>query len=179
MRVYKIATGLLVVSFLTCCTSYKKGTVQEISIHTAGIDAVDCMLETKDHRYNIIAPGIIKVDRSPEEIKITCMKAGYVDKIKYIRSVMMIKDVHENVFNGYLPGTLYDVATNSVYNYPDMVMMDMKLDPNRIRYGQNKEEYVLPKKDVPIRIAPKKQTKEEINDSNIQADTVIRGTLVK
>jgi|GEM_PF-4869939 len=176
----KFIVGLLTAASLTTgCTTYYNGAIQEIAVHTAGVDAVDCVFETKGRVYTMMAPGNIKIDRSPDEVKIICKKAGYVDNIKYINSVIMTKNLHGNIVTGYVPGTLYDFASKSVYTYPDVVMIDMKLDSKRLMTSEKSEEYLLLKKNVPIKIAPKEQTEEEQLDEEIKADTAISKSLKK
>lgn len=132
------------------CTTYKNGVSQEIYINTSGVDGTACLLESKEHKYEMMAPGKIDVDRSPYNITITCRKAGYFDSIQTIKSNFEAEStLVGNTYNGFFLGLAYDMGTRSPYEYPSVVIMDMRRDPNRIVMPVT-EKYKLGLKRAPV-----------------------------
>lgn len=124
MRRLLLAAAAVLV--LTGCNTLIQKQYQKITVHTPGLENVDCILETEMDKYRILAPGIARVERSDLPMTITCQKVNYVTAVKTFDSKIRMKHSQFNVFNGIVPGTAYDVASNSIYAYPDDILIEMK-----------------------------------------------------
>ena len=124
--------AVLAVLVLAGCNSMAKKSYQKLAIHTPGLANVDCTLETEGAKYHVLAPGAIEVDRSKQPLTVTCQKAHYLTSVKTLNSRIHMAHSQLNVFNGLIPGIAYDIWGNSVYNYPETIVMQMKLDPDRV-----------------------------------------------
>ncbi len=130
------------------CATYYNKPYQKISVHT-GVDSVKCTLETEKAKYIVIAPDVVNVERSPYEMRIICEKAGYLPAAKLLTPVVDVYYMHVNLLNALVPGTAYDIASRAIYFYPEIVTMNMKLDPKRITIKEE-EVYEVLKKGAPV-----------------------------
>ena len=179
----KVLKSLFIVSLLlgmSGCATYSNSTSQSIEIRTSGVDNVTCTLGNSDYKYELIAPGKITVERDNEDLEVICRKAGYVAVHKKIRSGAYLgKAVLGNTYNGILPGLTYDLVTGSYNQYPDMVIVDIKRNPNRLTTNM-KPRYVLPKKEYRIAYfgADKIRT-PYFSNKKLQTLKAIKGSVVK
>ena len=143
---------LTVLALAGCNTMFQK-TYQKISVHTPGVENVDCVLENDFTKYHMLAPGRIEVDRSRHPLTITCEKPGFLIAVNTLESKIYASPGNLNLFNGIILGVGYDFASNSVYDYPDSVSIRMRRDPNRLTL-QPKTVEVLQKKPEEPKVVP-------------------------
>lgn len=143
-RLFLAAAVLL----LAGCNTYYNGTYQKITVYTGGVENVDCKVETDKNRYRVLAPGELMVERTEMPLTFRCEKTHYLKTEKLVKSkIELSKKADYNALNGFLPGLAYDAMTDSIYAYPDSVMIAMTPDPKALRLPQQK--VVTPKKRVP------------------------------
>ncbi len=123
------------------CTTMVNDTYQKISIHTPGVENVQCILESEGNKYRMLAPGVVQVDRQTNPLNVTCEKAGYLTTATTLEPKIRMVPAQMNVLNGIIPGTAYDFASESVYAYQDVLVVNMVQDPNRV---------ILPPKEVHV-----------------------------
>jgi len=137
-----------VVLALAGCTTLVNKSYQKISVNTPGVENVDCMLETETNKFRMLAPGTVTVERAYSPLTMTCQKAGYLTNVTTLDSKLRMVPAQLNIFNGVLPGTAYDFASNSVYSYPVRVVVNMLRDPNRVVLPPREVHELTRKKDV-------------------------------
>jgi len=181
----KILRGVLIFCALlsfTGCATYTNKQTQKIEIRTSGVDNVNCYISNSTFQYELIAPGKIAVARTSEDYDVICSKAGYYEVHEKIRPQTMIgKATVGNVYNGVLPGLLYDIASNSMNEFPDMVMLKMERDPNRYMVARA-EKYVLPEKDydeLAYLYDDKKEPSAEVKRQSADAYKAVYESVVK
>lgn len=122
---FLVVSSILV---LAGCANVIDKPFQHVTLTTPGVAGADCYLETSDNRYSIVTPGATRIERSSENLKVTCHKAGYYDKVVEIESRLR-GTTFLNIFNGIIPGTAYDAASHSIYGYPDQIDVVMEKMP--------------------------------------------------
>jgi hypothetical protein len=105
-----------------CNTLYQNG-YEKIMVRTPGVDNAYCDLYTDTNQYEVMTSRQVMVERSSLPLTFICKKTGY-----YTASVIVDPEVHApamaaNALNGFVPGAAYDVASNSIYAYPDTVTL--------------------------------------------------------
>jgi hypothetical protein len=105
-------------------------TYQVVQVLTPGVTGAECVLKTHDGKWRIVTPGKIQVNRSPEDLHVECSKANYFTALQTVKAgAALTKSVILNAPNGVVPGTAYDIASNAVYHYPDVITVEMQVDP--------------------------------------------------
>lgn len=150
---------------LTGCNTMLEKSYQKIEIVTTGVEYADCMLATEYTTYRVLSPGVAMVDRSRRPLTVTCQKAGYKPGIVTVESKVHMAGSQLNLFNGIVPGTAYDIASNSIYDYPDKIVIPMQADPSRLVKEEVRVSEPLKKKEVevkpPVEPTPEAKAKTE------------------
>ena len=181
--------AVLAVVVLTGCNTMVNQTYQKIAIHTPGLENVDCILETDVNKYRILAPGTVNVERSFRPLTVTCEKAGYVTNATILDSRYRMVPSQLNILNGVLPGMAYDFASNSVYGYPEIVVVNMVRDDAQLESLPSLQVMrELPKKKEIVTPADVSEAKAEVSEtagdddsavSDLMADQVFSESLLK
>lgn len=127
MRHLPAAAVLLVA--LTGCNSFYQNTYQKIWVETPSVEEARCILETPYARYLVLTPGEIMVDRSPHDLKVTCEKTHYISAETVLEPKLYTNPMMMNVSNGIVPGVAYDIASRSIWTYPEEVSVEMVYAP--------------------------------------------------
>jgi len=138
-----------IVAVLAGCNTMVKDTYQKITVETPGAENVERIMASGKNKYRVLAPGEVLVDRAKYPLTVTCRKVGYVMAVETLRSHLDMAPIQMNVLNGALPGAAYDVASNSIYQYPDRVVLPMKPANNLVPL-EPRETRVLPEKKRPV-----------------------------
>lgn len=138
--------ALAAILILSGCNTYFQKSYQSITVNTLDaaskdIENADCVLETGKHKYRTLTPRPINIERSDLPMKITCEKVGYHAASVTISSKIRMAASQLNVMNGLVPATFYDVISNSIYDYPDLVLVTLKEDQT---VEMNQDPYVAP-----------------------------------
>ncbi len=164
-----LAIVVLPVFGLTGCNTFFKDSYQKITILTPGVENAECILETTTNKYRMLASGVVEVDRSRHPMIITCQKTHYLTSVKNIESKIRMTHSQLNVFNLFT-GIPYDVASNSIYEYPEMVTIEMSPDPHAVRLSPIvvdvlQQKKVAPKPAPPAAAPPKGAVEKAISKS--------------
>lgn len=179
----RVILPVSILIFLSGCNTYYNKSFQEISVHTPGVENVDCILQTDKNKYSLLAPGTVTVNRSSYDLEIICEKANYVSVLKKLKPRASMATIPLNVANGIVPGVLYDVASNSIYDYPQAVIMKMKpktgLKKHSVIAYLSENNFTLKKKTPVHRRLPPKLKQEKELESKVKAEEIISESLVK
>ena len=113
--------ALVAVLALTGCNTARQGTYEKITVRTPGVDNAYCDLYTDNNRYRVMTSRQVLVERSDQPITVICKKTGYYTASVIVDPELSAPGLPMNLATGLVPGTLYDIASNSIYNYPDTV----------------------------------------------------------
>lgn len=110
---------------LSGCNTYYQGNYEKILVRTPGVDNADCDLYTDDNMYTVMTSRQVVVERTKQPLTVACSKSGY-----YPASVVVKPKVHApesalNVLNGWVPGMAVDIASGSIYDYPQTIIVTL------------------------------------------------------
>ncbi len=80
-------------------------------------------MERPGYRYRVWTPKKIRIEKSADPLKVICRAPGNREKVVFIQPDMS-DAVAANVFNGFLPGALYDHESGALYSMPDRIVVD-------------------------------------------------------
>lgn len=125
---YFMAVSLVALVTLSGCNTYVEKPYQNIQVVTPGLEGADCVLKSKNHEYRTITPSTLMVERSDESLYVTCTKANYKTGTLRVESKVSMWRSGYNVVNGVVPGTAWDIANNSIYDFPHVISVPMEFD---------------------------------------------------
>ncbi len=129
MRTIRLVLALLTATtVLAGCNTMTEQSFQEIDVVTQGVEGADCKLKNDGRIYHVVTPMRIIVDRSPNPLYVHCTKEYYKDYHGKVHAGVDMWDSTLNVFNGVVPGTAYDIASNSIHDYPSTISIAMEWD---------------------------------------------------
>jgi hypothetical protein len=145
MRLSLFAAAAVIV--LSGCNSMFQDSYQKITVLTPGVENADCILQT---------PRRALVERSGRPLGVVCKKVGYYPGAVTVRPKIRMAPSQLNVFNGVIPGLAYDVINNSVYDYPDTIVVTMRRMPMPDTSDLTPVPYELKKREEakPIALVP-------------------------
>ncbi len=114
------ATALL---SLTACATILDHSSQPINFQAAGATEVLCDITYAGLKYNVRPPQTITVQKSRDDMQLTCHAAGNRVKTMIIPSSLS-GWTFANVSNGIVPGAAYDAETGAMFKYPDVILID-------------------------------------------------------
>jgi hypothetical protein len=149
----RLLLAVAAVLMLSGCNTYYQSVYQKITVRTPGVDNGNCDIYTDTNRYTVITPGIVVVERAGLPMTVVCKKTGYYTASVIVKAKIYAPASLLNAFNGYVPGMAYDIASNSVYNYPDPIIVTLLPEPPQVA-PQEPEPFVVQKKAEDIKPAP-------------------------
>lgn len=114
---------------LAGCASMVTGTNQSVSVHTGSVRGATCSLENNKGKWYISStPGSVVVNRSYNNLLITCEKKGYRPVYKQVASKTKGMVFGNVVFApvGGIIGAGVDVADGAAYDYPTEIFVPMQ-----------------------------------------------------
>ena len=121
-KIVAVSTAALIL--LTGCASIVKGSSQSILITTPPTEGANCVLASKEGNWTVMSPGAVTVDKSKENITVTCKKDGYQDGVASIPSNFQGWTVGNILFGGLI-GVGVDAATGAINEYPGAFQVPM------------------------------------------------------
>lgn len=121
----KFRTSLLVSSFvlLSACSTVIDGSTQDIRVETPGAKDSICYLENEHARYKVVPPQTIKITKFRKAFKVNCLASGNRRKSVEIKPEIADSTFY-NVANGIVPGAVADYETHSMFEAPELVVVD-------------------------------------------------------
>jgi len=145
--------AIIAVLVVSGCTTERQNTYEKVMVRTPGVDNASCDLYTDTNQYTVMTPRLVVIERSNLPLTVVCNKSGY-----YTASVIVKPEVHTpgmplNLLNGFVPGALTDVASNSIYDYPSTIIVTLLPMPPQ-ELPPEPADYVTPLKPEPVKPAP-------------------------
>ncbi len=126
---------------------------QDIKIETPGAENALCYVDVDKLRYRAHPPETISITKSKADLHVDCLAPGNRRK-KVIIEPTFSKYGYGDMALGVVPGLVWDLASNSLYKYPDVVTVDFT-------YAAVKPEE-MPAQNRPDVKPPEEYTLEEI-----------------
>jgi len=124
----QIASIALIASQLTGCASIVNGSNQSLSVETRAGDTIvsgaKCKLSNDKGTWFLTSPGSTTVNRSFEDLSITCEKEALEPGILTVKSSTKAMAFGNIIFGGVI-GAGVDVATGAAYDYPSVISVVM------------------------------------------------------
>lgn len=125
----------LAIAFLTQivgCASIVSGSNQSISVETksngSSVVGASCKLTNNKGTWYVTTPGSTTVQRSFENLGVTCTKQDYVQGTAAVKSSTKGMAFGNILFGGVI-GVGVDVATGAAYDYPNVVSVSLARAP--------------------------------------------------
>lgn len=128
----RLSLVIISVFVLSGCNTFFQGSSQKIVINTPGVKDAECFLQTEKNKYRVLTPRSVIVERSRFPMTVTCEKANYFTGVVDVKPEMVVNPSALNFYKSFIPGTAYDIASNSIYSYPDKITVTMKVKPAEV-----------------------------------------------
>ena len=121
-------TTLAMAVLTTGCASIVNGQNQSLSVKTNGADAevvgARCTLVSNKGTWYLTTPGSVTVQRSYQDLNVTCKKDGLEDGYAAVKSGTKAMAFGNIIFGGFI-GAAVDTSTGAAYDYPDLITVVM------------------------------------------------------
>jgi hypothetical protein len=113
---------------LTGCASIVSGTNQALTVETrsdtGALSGASCKLSNNKGSWYLTSPGSTTVNRSFEDLSISCDKTDYKTGSLTVKSSTKAMALGNIIFGGVI-GAGVDVATGAAYDYPAVITVVM------------------------------------------------------
>jgi hypothetical protein len=126
------------------CASITGSEFQNLAISAkteqgAKLDKVACELKNDKGQWKTVAPGFVGVQRSSEDLLVTCAKEGHKDG--FLRTISRASgSMFGNIIFGGGIGALIDHNKGTGYDYPDTIVVEMGRSIVRDKNDERDEE---------------------------------------
>lgn len=117
-----IPIALAVFSLSACSTVIDRST-QEVTLETPGTDGAQCLMEWPGYRMRVWTPKTVRITKADGPMEVTCRAPGNREKKVAVQPITP-SSFTLNIFNGFLPGAVYDRESGAMYQYPDKIVVD-------------------------------------------------------
>ena len=117
----------LVACGLAGCATFVEGSRQNIAISTPPTQSAYCVLTRPGGRWSVTTPGVVRIDKSMDDLTIHCSRPGFQDANGTIPSEIEGWTLGNLAF-GAVPAGI-DAATGAMFRYPDA--FEMPMSPGR------------------------------------------------
>ncbi len=119
---------LIIASQLSACASITGSKNQAISVQTHikgdNVEGAKCVLLNDKGSWFVTTPGSIMVQKSAEDLAITCNKQGMNTGIAYFRSKSN-GGIWGNILAGGVIGYAIDASNGAGFDYPPLLTVEM------------------------------------------------------
>jgi uncharacterized protein YceK len=125
LRKLILVLTLCSISALTGCASIVNGTHQSVSVHNGQIEGATCSLSNNKGQWFINrTPGSVVINRSFDDLQISCKKRGYQIGNQRIASHTKALAFGNAIFGGVI-GAGVDIADGAAYDYPTSIYIPL------------------------------------------------------
>jgi uncharacterized protein YceK len=118
---------------LSGCATVIKGTTQSVAITTPPTEGATCTLSSKEGSWQVTSPAVARVEKSKEDIQVSCQKPGWQTATATIPSNFQGWTLGNLLIPGAIIGFGVDAATGAMNEYPGAFQVPMQPDPNAAR----------------------------------------------
>lgn len=124
MKIQAVVVVAIVGAAVSGCATVVKGSGQDIAVNSSPVEGAECVMHSSEGTWHLTTPGSAHVDKSKNDIKLTCSKAGYQDANQVIPSGFEDWTLG-NILLGGLIGLGVDASTGAINEYPHNVNVQM------------------------------------------------------
>ena len=111
---------------LSGCASIVDGSHQVLSVITPNVQKASCTMTNNKGTFYVTTPGTVTVHRSYDPLHVDCTKTGYEDALITVKSSTKGM-AFGNILAGGIIGAGVDMATGAAYDYPQQIVVPMRL----------------------------------------------------
>ncbi|MGB4056982.1 MAG: hypothetical protein WBK77_02735 [Alphaproteobacteria bacterium] len=108
---------------LSSCAYLIDKQIQDVTIVTPGAEDAVCYVYVEGLRYRVHPPQTVNVSKSYQDMTVDCLAPGNRRR-KVVIEPALSKHEYMNVANGVVPGATWDLASNSMFTYPEVIEVD-------------------------------------------------------
>ncbi|MGB4106866.1 MAG: hypothetical protein WBK55_03625 [Alphaproteobacteria bacterium] len=108
---------------LSSCSYTLDRQIQDITVVTPGAEDTVCYMYVDGLRYKFFPPQTMNITKSRKDLVVDCI-APQNRRRKVVIEPALSQHAPLNVANGIIPGTTWDIASNSLFTYPEVVTVD-------------------------------------------------------
>ena len=116
-----LLSGLLL---LTACADINQTSYERITVQTPGARDVICYLIVDGIKNRVNPPETVTVTKSDQDMVVDCRAAGNRRQTQVIKPKVMTRYGAADVVTGLFPGLAWDYLSKSIYQYPDLIIVD-------------------------------------------------------
>ncbi len=123
MKIQFLLIFLLFLFTAGCSTTFLN-TTQTIRFIAPSANYAYCLLEADGQKYQFSIPAKITVERSKDDMLLTCQKEGHITATRHIKS--KLKSKSENIINKveYFASSINTIS-RVFYEYPEIVTVSL------------------------------------------------------
>lgn len=121
---------ILPVLLIASCAYVVDKSYQQLTIRTPGAKNSECDVYADKVRYKFYPPETRNIKNSPDDLVIECMAPGNRDR-RVVFESNISKYTSASLVTGFVPGVLWDYASESAFTYPSVVTIDFRNMPPR------------------------------------------------
>ncbi len=111
---------------LASCAYATEQQIQDVRVETPGAENAVCFMYVEGLKYKVSPPETINISKSHQDLVIDCMAPGNRRKKEFIEPTLS-KKVYGDI--PILPMLGWDIASQSLYKYPDIITVDFTNTP--------------------------------------------------
>lgn len=125
MRLFSRVGLIALTALLPACATIVEGSSQDVTVDTTPPGA-NCSIDRKEQHLGTVAPtpGSLRVDKSKNDLSVTCSKPGYVTATT-MQTPKFVGTTFANLLVGGAVGFIVDASTGANYVYPNQVKIDL------------------------------------------------------
>ncbi len=108
---------------LSSCSYALDRQLQDITVVTPGAEDAVCYMYVDGLRYKFFPPQTMNITKSRKDLVVDCI-APQNRRRKVVIEPALSQHAPLNVANGIIPGATWDIASNSMFTYPEVVTVD-------------------------------------------------------
>jgi hypothetical protein len=123
MKFWSSTTFCLLALPLCGCATLGSGTEQYIAISTPPVNSAYCVLTRPGDSWIATTPGVIRIEKSQDDIAVRCTHVGYQDAVATIPAEFENWALGNLAFGGVTVAV--DAATGALNSYPQRFVLPM------------------------------------------------------
>ncbi len=122
---YKKTLFILPVMLVAACAYTLDKQFQPLTLRTPGALNSRCDVYADKVRYKFYPPETRNIKNSNDDLIIECMAPGNRNR-RVVIEANISKYAAGNILTGFVPGVMWDYASDSIFTYPDTVEIDFR-----------------------------------------------------
>jgi hypothetical protein len=121
---------LSAVLVLSACANINGGQIQNVTVKTPGAQQAVCFLMVDRVRHKVSPPQTISIPKSKNPLIVDCRAPGNRQQKQVIKPSIE-NSTFGNVATGVVPGLAWDYFSESMFKFPDIIVVDFTAMPTK------------------------------------------------